>query len=549
MNDERRRAMRKLLVLLLCACLITGSANAASLGLQNAKTFARIGDWENGIKFLEHYILENPEDAEARLLLAECYYNWPDKQTVGEEVVNKNQERGRAQIRILGNLGEEGFQMLLKGIRSETGSVYSECFRMFRNKKDRRAIPELIRCAEDDTSQQWSAIDTLVSIESDREEPDERVVELLMSMLDEQDDQYRYSSLAGAAKRLATLRVRQAVPKVKLAMADIAADLNQISSGDERVLMIEIFTSLANSLSQLTPKDIQTVLHEALAKMGRNATVEFFVAGYDEVRRSRLDTEMLGAMSIVFLGMVQQDSGLWDMRTERFGQTAASRFLYEVIRRFPEVLLEPEPKEILHELAESPHVTVRQGIVGILGAIRDEDALPILLPRLRASRVNEGIDWWSVLKIKSPRRPIGTRRLVRSAASGPRGSTFISVETPIFLWTTEETVQLWKSVKVIGSPKTSEYLLEQLESEDMGWVVTASYLLADSGEGSAIEVLKKRYSDLSGKEDDVTKDVLEAIAAAYQSLSGQPVAERPPPKPPKPTEPLKPKPAPPRRTP
>ncbi len=83
-------------------------------------------------------------------------------------------------------------------------------------------------------------------------------------------------------------------------------------------------------------------------------------------------------------------------------------------------------------------------------------------------------------------------------------------------------------MKAIGSPPTSEFLLEKLESDDLAWVYTASRLLEDIGEGRAIEPLKNRYAEIAeaaDTRDELAMGVLGAIEKAYLTLSGRSITD------------------------
>jgi hypothetical protein len=511
--------MTNVLVLLtLCTSLVLGQVDElvsdtdpATWVMERGKTLARIGDWENGLTYLESYIRQHPEDAEARLLLAECYFNWPDKQTVGESVVDMNRERGKAQVNILANLGDSGFQMLLKGLHSETYGVYSECFSVLVAKRDRRAIDDLITVAGEEPKKASSVINTLVNIERDRERVDDRVVKLLVSILEKPED--AVGIRAAAAQAVASLRVREAAPVVKKEMKRVIATLPTATDQDAEYLLREA-VYLVDAVACTVPEDLDRQVTPVLNMMKRRQLVDLFEEAPNALRE--LNVETLRFLTKTALTMVKADPSLaWPaepsrprppgvVSTRAWSQRRGSpldRFLVEMSAGYPAVMLEPSIKELLHELCDAPRAEVRAGIFGIIGNIRDEDALPIVFPKLRASWFEERVHHYV----------------------SPAGGQIMGGRR--FGWVSEESVVAWRAVREIGSPRTTEFLLEKLESEDMAWVYTAVVLLMDIGEGRAIEPLKQRHSDLSGTEDEQAKEVLEAIERAYRELSGRSITD------------------------
>jgi HEAT repeat protein len=510
-----------LVLLTLCTSLVLGQVDEllpdTDMGaavLERAKTYARIGDWENGIRFLEPYILAIPEDAEARLLLAECYFNWPDKQTLGTSVVDKNQERGKTQIGILAKLGDKGFEMLLRGLYSDTSWVFRACRDVLAEKKDRRAIDPLIKLATEEPNKASSVINTLVSIERDREEVDHRVVKLLVSILEKPEDAVGTGAVAAAAQAVASLRVRQAAPSVNKELKRVIAVLPTAADQDTKYLLRET-VHLVDAVASTVPEDLDKHVTPVLNMMVRRQRVDLLEQARSVLRE--LNVETLEFLTKTALTMAKADPSIaWpaDRSPPRLPQVVSyrdwgarwgsplDRFLFEVSTRHPAVMLEPRIKELLHELCDAPRAEVRLGILEIIGNIRDEDALPILFPKLRASWFETSVSHYATLT--------GSRML--------RGINE-------FGWVSEESVVAWRAVKAIGSPKTAEFLLEKLESQDMGWVYTAAALLMDIGEGRAIEPLKKRYSELSETEADQAKEVRQAIERAYRELSGRSITE------------------------
>ena len=510
-----------LVLLTLCTSLVLGQVDElfpdtdmdmGAAVLARAKTFARIGDWENGIRFLEPYILARPEDAEARLLLAECYFNWPDKQTVGTSVVDKNQERGKTQIGILAKLGDKGFEMLLRGLYSDTSWVFRACRDVLAEKKDRRAIDPLIKLATEEPKKASSVINTLVSIERDREQVDHRVAELSISILG--DPESAIGTRTAAAQAVASLRVQEAAPLVEKALKRVIATVPTATDEDTEYLLREA-VYLVDAVASTVPEDLDSQVTPALNMMVSRQRVELFEHARHVLRE--LDVETLEFLTKTALTMVKADPSIaWSADRSRLRTRQAvsarvwsarwgsplDRFLFEVSTRHPAVMLEPSIKELLHELCDGPGAEVRFGILEIIGNIRDEDALPIVLPKLRASWFEEGVHH-CVLP----------------------GNDYTAASR-MFGWASDESALAWGAVKAIGSPKTTEFLLDKLESDDMAWVYTAATLLMDIGEGRAIEPLKERFSELSGAEvDGQVKQVLMAIANAYLRLSGRPITE------------------------
>ncbi len=503
--------MNALVLLTLCTSLITAPMDA-SAGLENAKTFARIGDWENGIKYLEAYIIQNPTDAEARLLLAECYFNWPDMQTVGERARDKNEDRGEAQIAILANLGDEGFQMLLRGLRSNTREIYGACFSRLGEMKDQRAVNELLKIVEEDTEKKWSAIGTLVAIECDRERPDKRLVDLLMSMVDGPDSEL--GELAAAARNLAELRVQEALPKMEKGLnraLEAWATLPEKQLADEFLIVLD-------AIAALSPDDLDRVGGEALDGMSRTQIDALF-----ERARNRLgsfDAETQAFLVRTALTMLETSPGLAQSLVTARRRSETADFLRRLgavssgTRRDPrqlgrqplEVMGRADIKKQLHDLCGSPDTYVRQVALAIIGTNSDEDALPILLPKLRATLLETGYNV-----------PTG-REFTARVAPGEQLSRK-------FLWENADSAAVWKAVKTIASRRTTEFLLDKLRSDDLGWVFTAAVLLEDMGEGRAIERLKRRHSELSDTDAEGIGEVLMVISRAYERLSGQPLAE------------------------
>jgi len=509
--------MTNLLVLLtLCTGLVLGQVNTAEEGVENAferlrasvgqadtepkwgaalvqraKTFARIGDWENGIEYLESYILMYPEDAEARLLLAECYFNWS-----GED----NRKRAEAQIHILEKLGETGFEMLLKGLHSDTHNVFYFCSEVFRKSKDRRAIDDLIRVVEEKPDEYAAelAVIALADIEKDRDEVDGRVARLLIAMLENAET--RTDLKLAAARGLVSVPVREAVPTIKKELERAVKALSTLQHPDqrqEREHILEEAVYLVDAVVRTSPKGFDKHVRGALDDMTSEDMRDFLGQTYSE--RKRLSIETLGFLSSTVLDIVKT--------RPRTGMESLVRFVDNLAEEgFRGALLRPDVKEQLHELCEHPQRDVRLAVIGIVGKIRDEDALPILLPRLRAS--------WL---------PPGTVRAL--PPHGSLRSPRVPVRVPTFGWGSDEPAYTWEAVKRVGSPRTADFLLEKLESEDIAWVYTAAALLMDIGEGRAIEPLKKRYSELAGGEGNQVRTVLKAIEGAYLELSGRPIPE------------------------
>jgi|GEM_PF-4650448 len=493
-----------LMLLTVCTSLVVGQVvelpseldMAAGL-MERGKTFARIGDWENALEYLEPYILVHPEDAEARLLLAECYFNWPDKRVVGDSTVDLNQERGEVQIRILANLGDEGFEMLLKGLHSDTWDMFYACCQVLSEKKDRRAIDHLIKVVQGtDTGRALEALDALVAIESGREQIDRRVVQALTSVLQRPDA--RWDLRTDAARAAAALRIKEAVPILKRELERIAAAL-PTAEREDRSRGIEQIAYFIDAVAGITPQDLEACAGPIVERMAAADADDLF----KELPRVRpAHQETLAFFAKTALQIIEADPGAYR------GQ--ARSFLRDTARDVPGVLLRNDLREHLHKLCDAPQRGVRLQVVEILGNIRDEDALPILLPRLQAAALpfKQGV----------PIPPRGHAIFARRGRSGDQW----------FAWGSDEAYKAWEAVQAIGSPRTSDFLLEKLESDDPAWVYTATSLLHDLGEGRAIEPLKRRYAEMSGRvgtEDVLTIQVLERIVEAYLSLSGRPITE------------------------
>jgi len=500
--------MNALVLLTLCTSLITGQVDA-SAGLENAKIFARIGDWENGIKYLEAYIIQNPTDAEARLLLAECYWNWPDERTVGDRTVDKNKERAQAQIAILANLGDEGFQMLLQGLRSDTILVYRTCFMHIAETRDRRATDALIDIARDEANKAWTdkaprAINALVGIERDREHVDQRVVELLTSILREPESDFQ--AVSEAAAGLARLQVHEAAPLLRKALDRVATALPAAPDTDRRTsdkVAIALTHSLIDAIAVLSHTDLEKHVTGVLGTMNRQQTAALFkrARGRPAHHTTRVFLSKIG------LNRVKADPDVW------LTVGSIGRFASDMASRSPEVLLETEVKGLLHELCESPRPEVRMGMYDLIGTIRDEDALPILLAKL-----------WEAALVRSqptpsgapPRPTVMVRRATRPGRPVP----------PSFLRDDPESHEIWLAVNAIASPSTTEFLLEQLTSDDTASVFAAARLLKDLGGRTAIEPLKKKYSEIADLDlGEYEQAVVGAIADAYKALSGRSLTE------------------------
>jgi hypothetical protein len=499
--------MNALVLLTLCTSLITGQVDA-SAGLEHAKTFARIGDWENGIKFLEPYILNNPTDAEARLLLAECYLHWPDNQTVGEEVVDKNQARGAAQIGILAKLGDDGLKMLLVGLRSDTYDVYRRCFMYVGWTKDRRATDALIDIAKDGrrVGKARKAVNALVDIERDREHVDERVVGLLTSILREPEGDF--GILREAAAGSATLQIREAAPLLTKALDRVAEALPAAPDIDRRTsdeAAIALTHSLIDAIAVLSHADLEKHVTGVLGTMNRQQMAALFKRARD--RPAHHTTRVF--LAKIGLNRVKADPDVW------LTVGSIGRFATGMASRSPEVLLETEVKELLHELCESPRPEVRRDIYELIGMLRDEDALPILLAKLWEATLMRSLPTPS----RVPSRPtIMARRARRPGVPVP----------PSFLRDDPESHEIWLAVNAIASPSTESFLLEKLTSDDMASVFAAARLLKELGARAAIQPLKKKYSELAGPDPgEYEQAVVAAIADAHKALSGQPIAEPP----------------------
>jgi tetratricopeptide (TPR) repeat protein len=485
--------MNALVLLALCTSLITAPMDA-SAGLENAKTFARIGDWENGIKYLEAYIIQNPTDAEARLLLAECYYNWPDKQTVGEEVVDKNRARGYAQIGILAKLGDDGLKMLLRGLRSESGAVFAMCCDVLKEDNERRAIGDLVEIARENAARRERAIATLVEMEKDREELDKRVPELLLSLLERPDTELPLR--VSYAQGLASLHPPGQLSAMTKALEQVLKSLPKIQRRDDENYLIEEALYLVDAILRASPGKKEESVSKVLNQMARRTLGKFFDRA--EERHWQLGIETLSFLSVSALSIAEKDPGL-------FGE-GPNRFLHDVASGYPNMLLDPKISKRLHDLCDSPQTYVRRIAERIIGRIGDESALPILHPKLQAAWFPSG----------------ATPREVRVLPGGDR-----AYHVNMFAWANPDTETIWETVRTIDSPRTSEFLLEKLESDDMAWVYTATKLLWNMGEARALEPLKKRYSEISGPDaGDRERAVVNAIAAAYRALSGQPLDER-----------------------
>ncbi len=439
------------LVVLLCAGYAFAQTDDPAL-IENAKTFAEIGDWENGLKLLEQYILRHPEDAEARLLLAECYFNWPDKQTQGERVVDLNQERGRAQIRVLGKLGDDGLDMLVRGLRSNTHSVYLHCLYELERNKDRRAIGSLIELGKEMPDRAGKAIYALASIEEGRETMDKQVVDFLVSLL--ANGKTDFYVRAEAVRALAILNARESLPVVSRELQRVTAEIPSLPSGEAGEATREGLYAL-DLMSRASAPDFHEALKGLIAKVGKFA---FFATAYQASSDLATSTRVL--LTAKALDMIKADPGVaWNRR----GPRDVERFLEEMASDYPGVLLEEENRKRLHELLDSPlPVDVRVGLARSVAEIRDEEALPFLFAKL------------------SPRLD------VRSARAS---------------WVADGSSSVWEAAQKISGEKALAFLLEKLKSDDMAWVAVSATLLKDRGDRKAAEALAERYREIKSRVD------------------------------------------------
>jgi len=450
-----KRAVVLTVALAVCAGYAFAQTDDPAL-IENAKTFAEIGDWENGLKLLEQYILRHPKDAEARLLLAECYYNWPDKQTQGERVVDLNQERGRAQIRVLGKLGDDGLDMLVRGLRSNTHSVYLHCLYELERNKDRRAIGSLIELGKEKPDRAGKAIYALASIEEGRETMDKQVVDFLVSLL--ANGKTDFYVRAEAVRALAILNARESLPVVSRELQRVTAEIPSLPSGEAGEAAREGLYAL-DLMSRASAPDFHEALKGLIAKVGKFA---FFATAYQASSDLATSTRVL--LTAKALDMIKADPGVaWNRR----GPRDVERFLEEMASDYPGVLLEDDNRKRLHELLDSPlPVDVRVGLARLAGEIRDEDALPFLFAKL------------------SPRLDVKSGR----SSWADDGSSFV-----------------WKAAQKISGEKALAFLVEKLKSDDMAWVAMAATLLRDRGDRKAAEALKQRYHELKAQPDAEAK--------------------------------------------
>jgi len=440
-----------LTVVLLCAGQVFAESDTSEL-IQNAKTFAEIGDWENGLKLLEQYILRHPKDAEARLLLAECYYNWPDKQTQGEKVVDLNQDRGKAQIQVLSKLGDEGFEMLLKGLDSKTRDVHKECMYVLERKKDRRAIDALIRLAKEDRDRAEKAVYTMFKIESGRGSTDQRVSDFLISVLADTEPEYSLAVRRRAVHAIGALEVRDALPTIK---GELQRVLREVPRSADRMptrrLAAEEIVYIMDIIGRSSTAELEKELANVLRGIGAS---DFFAAAakgaYAVSRRT------LAHFSRAALEIVKADPGVaWNRQAPH----DVEHFLEYMASYYPGVLLERGNKKRLHELLASPlPKDVRVGLAEIAAEIRDEGALPALFGKLNPYSADH-------------QRVYGQ-------------------------WEGDGSREVWQAAEAISGEKALSFLVEKLRSDDMAWVAMAANLLKDRGDRKAAEALKERYLEL-----------------------------------------------------
>ena len=504
-----------LALLLICTNLAIGQVDT-SAGLGNAKTFARIGDWENGIRYLEQYILQHPEDAEARLLLAECYFNWPDKQTVGDRTEDKNKSRALNQLQVLTRLGDEGSRMLLKGLHSPSYNVFLACSEVLREKKDERRIDELIQVTKEDPARTHRVVLELTEIERGREKADERVVKFFMSLMDQPDIPRPWTKRAGEKptqelldttkpfrpsliEGLAALRIQEAVPSLERDLKRAVASLPTADrNSEQRRYALEEIRRLIDAIGALAPNDAEQEVRYVVSNVTEGDMNEIFKVF--SLLMPGVNRDAVIALSKVAFERLKGDHlEAWP---------AVGHFVSGLAKGYSEMLLQPNNKRQLHELCGSPAEEVRMGVIDVLGTIRDEEALPILLPKLQGGSPRPG------------RPGGGTTRLMIGDSFQPS----VGPGEPFF-WLSREPLCAWQAVKSISGPRTTEFLLEKLQSDDMSWVYTAATLLPSLKDDRAIAPLKKRYSELSASQDDIVRQVVSRIAYAYESLSGRLITE------------------------
>jgi len=436
------------LVVLLCAGYAFAQTDDPAL-IENAKTFAEIGDWENGLKLLEQYILRHPKDAEARLLLAECYFNWPDKQTQGERVVDLNQQRGKAQIEVLGKLGDDGFTMLLRGTRSDTYRVHNYSAYELERMKDRRAIDPLIALAREMPDRAARSINALARIDEGRETADKGIVEFLVSLLRNEGTEQDVRVVTVSA--LARLRAAEALPAVKSEIERILAEIPDYT-GDSRWEAQREALYAVDFMSRISAPKVSEVLDEAVTSVGKFA---FFDVAEREAGELAISTRVL--LTAQALDMVKADPGIAWNRNRKVPRHV-EYFLEMMASDSPGALLEERNRKCLHELLDSPlPADVRVGLARLAAEIRDEEALPFLFAKL------------------SPRLD------VRAARAS---------------WVADGSSSVWEAAQKISGEKALAFLVEKLKSDDMAWVAMSATLLKERGDRKAAEALAERYREI-----------------------------------------------------
>jgi HEAT repeat protein len=267
---------------------------------------------------------------------------------------------------------------------------------------------------------------------------------------------------------------------------------------DELRALFQEVIYILDYITDTSPSELDKWLADIAPKLTRGNADLFFGAARD----SDANAKTLAALSKAALTMLKGDASI------DWSDSGIGGFLVDMAKRNPDILLQPDMKRQLHELCGSPAEEVRMGVIDVLGTIRDEEALPILLPKLQGGSPRPG------------RPGGGTTRLMIGDSFQPS----VGPGEPFF-WLSREPRCAWQAVKSISGPRTTEFLLEKLQSDDMSWVYTAATLLPSLKDDRAIAPLKKRYSELSASQDDIVRQVVSRIAYAYESLSGRLITE------------------------
>jgi len=399
--------------------------------------------------------------------------------------VDVNQQRGRAQIEILGRLGDEGFDMLLKGLRSETFSVYYACLNELQRKKDRGAIDPLIALAREFPDRAAQSISAIARLEEGRETVDKRVVEFLASLLEKRDTPQHVR--AESVSALASLNAAEALPTVEKELDRILEEMPEYPDDTRRLAAVEALYAI-DLMTRAGASKLDEMLNEVMSRMGE---FDVFVTARELARQ--LDVGTLTELAERALEMIKAEpTHAWKQQGP--GRQDDVYFLQHMASSFPNVLLEEGNRKRLHELLDSQLTwDQRLGLAEIARKIRDEETIPFLLKDLNPFRTQSWDD---------------------------------------FALSPNQAYDVFNAVWLISPERGQAFLLEKLKSEEMAWVGTAAELLGTRGDRKAAEALAERYREIKSRVDAEASEegtqppapeqaVMEVIRSAYRELTGK----------------------------